>query len=101
MVNTAAGIVDSPRRMHEPGVSTLSENHIMSDNIEIGHVAPGTRVEVRSRFDDQWSAGFEVIDTTDQGVRLRRLSDGAELPILFDVDDVRRERRRKRGMWWY
>jgi hypothetical protein len=34
------------------------------------------------------------------GYRLRRLSDGNELPLLFADDDVRKEKRRS-GMWWY
>lgn len=63
---------------------------------------PGTKVEVRSRFDQSWSAGFEVIEELeDGGVRVRRVSDSAELPIVFEADEVRPERRRKRSMWWY
>ncbi|MCZ7536851.1 MAG: hypothetical protein M5T61_13750 [Acidimicrobiia bacterium] len=62
----------------------------------------GTRVEVRSRFDDHWARGFEVCDTVDEqdGVRyrLRRRSDGSVLPVLFSDDDVREEKRR--SMWW-
>jgi hypothetical protein len=61
---------------------------------------PGTRVEVRKRFDQSWARGFEVIDLTDGGYRLRRLSDGNELPLAFTADDVRREKRRD-DMWWY
>jgi len=30
---------------------------------------------------------------------VRRLSDGGELPLLFQDDDVRKEK--KRGTWWY
>ena len=60
----------------------------------------GMRVEVRRRFDQHWARGFEVVAATESGYRLRRLSDGMELPTEFPFDDVRRERRRQ-GMWWY
>lgn len=59
----------------------------------------GTKVEVRRRFDQQWARGFEVIGTTADGYRLRRLSDGEELPVTFAFDEVRKER--KRDYWWY
>jgi hypothetical protein len=62
----------------------------------------GTRVEVRKRFDASWARGFEVVDQSEQGYRLRRLSDGSELPLVFDPDDVRPEKdRRRASMWWY
>ena len=60
----------------------------------------GMRVEVRRRFDAHWARGFEVIAVTEGGYRLRRISDGMELPAEFAFDDVRRERKRQ-GMWWY
>lgn len=58
----------------------------------------GTRVEVRNAFDRSWSRGFVVAEVTDGGYRLRRRSDGVEVPVVFTVDDVRRER--KRSTWW-
>ena len=61
---------------------------------------PGMRVEVRRRFDQHWARGFEVVEATDGGYRIKRLSDGVELPTVFTADDVRRERKRQ-GMWWY
>jgi len=61
---------------------------------------PGTRVDVRSRFDARWSHGFEVAEACAQGYRIRRMSDGAVLPTEFTTDEVRIERR-KRGTWWY
>jgi hypothetical protein len=64
------------------------------------YVKPGTRVEVRSRFDDRWARGFEVVEVLAEGYRLRRLSDGSVLPADFTFDDVRRERK-KQGLWWY
>jgi hypothetical protein len=66
---------------------------------------PGTRIEVRSRFDRRWARGFEVdacvAEASDRpaGYRVRRRSDGAVLPSLF-VDDEVREERRGRSMWW-
>ena len=62
---------------------------------------PGAAVEVRSRFDQRWSRGFEVVETTESGYVLRRLSDEMVLPVEFGPDDVRRERRRHQGLWWY
>ena len=61
---------------------------------------PGMRVEVRRRFDQHWARGFEVAAVTESGYRVRRLSDGVELPADFSSEDVRRERKRQ-GMWWY
>jgi hypothetical protein len=60
----------------------------------------GTRVEVRSRFDQHWARGFEVAEVVADGYRVRRLSDGVVLPLDFSDDDIRRERR-KQGLWWY
>lgn len=61
---------------------------------------PGVRVEVRSRFEDRWSRGFEVAEVTAEGYLLKRLSDMAVLPVEFSPEDVRRERK-KQGLWWY
>ena len=51
-------------------------------------------VEVRCRFGDRWVDGFEVADVVDDGssfrYRLRRRSDGAVLPTLFEARNVRR-----------
>jgi hypothetical protein len=62
----------------------------------------GTRVEVRSRFEAAWSRGFEVAERVGEErnwrYRVRRRSDGSILPVLFDEDDLREERRR--GTWW-
>ena len=59
----------------------------------------GDRVEVRNRFDAQWARGFEVVEADDDGVRVKRLSDGEVLPVVFSGDDVRPERKRS-SMWW-
>jgi hypothetical protein len=65
---------------------------------------PGTRVEVRSRFDRRWSRGFEVAEELDSSVPpprylVRRRSDGSVLPSEFDAEEVRAEKR-GRSMWW-
>ena len=60
----------------------------------------GMRVEVRRRFDQRWARGFEVVEVTESGYLVRRLSDGMVLPAEFSADDLRRERKRQ-GMWWY
>jgi hypothetical protein len=72
-------------------------------------VRPGTRVEVRSRFESRWTRGFEVADRID-GVRtadgreeeamyrVRRRSDGSILPVTFAETDLREEN--KRSTWW-
>ncbi len=49
----------------------------------------GTRVEVRDRFDRSFHPGFEVTNATESGYQLLRLSDRAQLPTVFAVDDVR------------
>jgi hypothetical protein len=62
----------------------------------------GTRVEVRSRFDERWARGFEVAEIIDEGecarYKLRRRSDGSVLPALFVDEELREEK--KRSMWW-
>lgn len=63
-------------------------------------LSPGTKVEVRSRYEPMWASGFEVADVNERGYRVRRLSDRAELPTEFDAEEVRAERRR-RAPWWY
>ncbi|HZJ27798.1 MAG TPA: hypothetical protein VFF40_12435 [Acidimicrobiia bacterium] len=62
----------------------------------------GTRVEVRSRFDQRWARGFQIEETVLGGVspqyRLRRRSDDSVFPALFVDDDVREEKHK--SMWW-
>jgi hypothetical protein len=71
------------------------------------YVRPGTRVEVRSRFESRWTRGFEVADridgTRDEGsgepmYHVRRRSDGSILPVTFPEADLREEN--KRSTWW-
>jgi hypothetical protein len=69
-------------------------------------VRPGTRVEVRSRFESRWTRGFEVADLVDESepgtgaamYRVRRRSDGSILPVNFAETDLREENRR--STWW-
>jgi hypothetical protein len=71
-------------------------------------VRPGTRVEVRSRFESRWSRGFEVAHRVDgEGgaadsgptmYKVRRRSDGSVLPVNFAETDLREENRR--STWW-
>ncbi len=63
-------------------------------------LVPGTKVEVRNRFQGTWVRGFEIAEVTADGYRIRRLSDGSTLGELFSRDDVRRERTRQ-GFWWH
>ncbi|HEX6312784.1 MAG TPA: hypothetical protein VF152_14305 [Acidimicrobiia bacterium] len=64
---------------------------------------PGARVEVRSRFDQRWARGFELVEVVhDEGearYRIRRRSDGSVLPALFIDDDIREEKK-SASMWW-
>jgi len=61
-------------------------------------LAPGTRVEVRRRYDDRWTRGFEVAAVEGDGYLVRRASDRTVLPSTFARGDLRRERQ---GTWWY
>ncbi len=67
---------------------------------EPGPLRAGTRVEVRSRFDGHWVRGFELVDAGAEGFSVRRMSDGATLPVRFAEEELRPERHRS-GMWWY
>jgi hypothetical protein len=64
-------------------------------------LAAGTPVDVRSRYLGTWSRGFEVAETLGDVYRVRRLSDGSVLPSEFSSDDVRMQRPKKSGSWWY
>lgn len=50
---------------------------------------PGTPVDVRCRFDRSWAKGFTVDEVLAEGVYLRRMTDGARLPLPFDPQEVR------------
>jgi len=55
----------------------------------IAEYAPGTPVEVRTRYLSSWSSGFEVVSVDGDQVGLRRQSDSVILPVTIGVDDVR------------
>ena len=63
----------------------------------------GADVEVHSRFDGTWIRGFEVADIEQHdrapALRLRRRSDGAVLPALFDPEEVREAPPIERRRW--
>ena len=71
----------------------------------LARVRPGTRVEVRSSYEERWMRGFEVSEVLEpeEGrppmYRVRRRSDNSILPVPFSDDDLREERRRQ-GLWW-
>jgi len=57
------------------------------------HLAKGVPVAVRCSFEGTWSPGFEVAEFVLEpdggaGYRLRRLSDGTLLPVIFPIEDV-------------
>ncbi len=58
-----------------------------------GVLVPGVAVQVRTRFDGGWTDGFAVDEVVDcdageQRYRLRRVTDGALLPVLFAAADI-------------
>jgi hypothetical protein len=78
--------------------------HMEPSTFAPGAFTPGTRIEVRSRFDSRWSRGFEVAEQLEPGLAeprylVRRRSDGAVLPAEFAAEEVRSEKR-GRSMWW-
>ena len=60
---------------------------------------PGTRVQVRRRFDAKWARGFEVLEHRAGLYRVRRLSDGETLPVWFPGDEVRPDK--VNNNWWF
>ena len=66
----------------------------------VEELSVGDKVEVRRRFDAQWSRGFEIVEITDGGVRVQRTSDGEVLPADFALKDVRKARKRANDFWW-
>ncbi len=49
----------------------------------------GTPVEVATHFTGSWTHGFEVAALHRNACQVRRISDGAVLPVDFDYADVR------------
>jgi hypothetical protein len=63
----------------------------MENDVTAGRVAlrPGMRVEVATRFTHHWAPGFEIASVDDRGCRVRRVSDGALLPVDFEFPSIR------------
>ncbi len=96
----SATLPSREERVSDPDSPSAAANPLVT----LASVNPGTRVEVRSRFDQRWARGFELAEIVeDEGearYRVRRRSDGSVLPALFIDDDVREEKRRSSSMWW-
>jgi len=75
--------------------STADWGSQVADALEVGD-----RVEVRRRFDAQWARGFEIVELTPNGYRVRRESDGEILPVEFNDEDVRPAHKRHNDFWW-
>jgi hypothetical protein len=67
----------------------------LADTLDVGD-----KVEVRRRFDAQWARGFEIVEITETGYRLRRVSDHEVIPAEFKAEDVREARHRANDFWW-
>jgi hypothetical protein len=52
-------------------------------------LAPGTPVEVVTRYTGEWVRGFEIAEAVTFGYRLRRNSDGSVLSDVFVPESVR------------
>ena len=70
------------------------------DAVEKERLEVGARVEVRRRFDQHWSRGFEIAEVCPNGYRLKRLSDGSVIGTEFSDEEVRPQQK-KSGLWWY
>jgi len=75
-------------------VSEPADHRSPSDNQSL---SPGRHIEVRDRFTGTWSFGFDVAEVLGSAYRVRRLSDGAVLPVAFQSGDVRPRDSWKRG----
>lgn len=63
------------------------------DRDELTRLHPGADVEVRCRFDNRWTRGFEIASVERETYLLRRRSDGSVLPAAFRPNDLRPLRR--------
>lgn len=52
-------------------------------------LAIGMRVDVRNRFDNTWTPGFEIEALGVENCQVRRSSDGTLLPVWFSSEDIR------------
>lgn len=63
----------------------------VSSNIQQS-LSPGTEVEVLTRYQGRWVAGFEIAALVDDRYVLRRRSDNTVLPAAFRTNQVRPRR---------
>lgn len=56
----------------------------------MSRLSVGDRVEVRRRYDGEYSAGFTVAALDAGRVLVRRCSDNSVLPLSFAADELRR-----------
>jgi hypothetical protein len=76
------------------GLSSGGDDGVTAlDDFNKGWLPQGTPVQVRDRFEFAFRSGFEVSSATEASYRLRRRSDGVELPVDFPATDVRPEAR--------
>ena len=58
-------------------------------------LGPGTEVEVRTHYLETWARGFEITSIDGDCARVRRRSDGVQLPVTIPVERIRRQRARR------
>ena len=60
-------------------------------------IQPGTPVDIHIQYDGSWSHGFEVAEIMEAegAYRLRRISDGSDLPGWFAAQGVRKARKHR------
>jgi hypothetical protein len=63
-----------------------------SFDAEMTLLLTGTEVEVLTRYEHHWTAGFEIAAVDDDGFLLRRHSDGEVLPAAFSANELRPRR---------
>lgn len=75
------------RRPPRDGRARLARADLVSAVFGSG-LSVGTEVDVRDRFRENWSRGYEIAGTTTTGYLVRRHSDGCLLPVEFAPRDV-------------
>jgi len=75
------------------GRPALGDEAERKSQTTLHHLATGVPVAVRCSFEGTWSPGFEVAEFVLEpdggaGYRLRRLSDGTLLPVIFPINYV-------------
>jgi hypothetical protein len=57
-------------------------------------LGPGTEVEVRTHYLETWARGFEITSIEGDCARVRRRSDGVQLPVTIPVERLRQDQAR-------